>query len=179
MNYIKKIHIFAFEMNILHSPEERNTPQYNWLPIKIHYLWVGTWYKLWWLATWYGYFLHIFPLKHAINCGDYLCTNCYFLDISLLKQKTKQNRESCSKLIFAGTEHFLMKSTTVDESLTTMEQMFCSRENQLTTRLIQQNEKSTQNKKVTFAACQNLNLNMFSLPFSLSQVHHDNRKLNN
>ena len=61
-------------------------------------------------------------------------------------EEKKNNRESCNKLIFAGTEHFLMKSTTVDESLTTIQQMVCSRENQLTTRMIQQNEKSTQNK---------------------------------
>ena len=37
----------------------------------------------------------------------------------------------------------LMKSTTVDESLSSMNQQFCSRENQLL-QMLQQNEKSTQ-----------------------------------
>ena len=37
----------------------------------------------------------------------------------------------------------LMKSTAVDESLSTMNQQFCSREKQLL-QLLQQNEKSTQ-----------------------------------
>ena len=36
-----------------------------------------------------------------------------------------------------------MKSTTVDESLSSMNQQFCSRENQLL-QMLQQNEKSTQ-----------------------------------
>ena len=36
----------------------------------------------------------------------------------------------------------LMKSTAVDESLSTMNQQFCSRENQLL-QMLQQNEKST------------------------------------
>ena len=38
----------------------------------------------------------------------------------------------------------LMKSTAVDESLSSMNQQFCSRENQLL-QMLQQNEKSTQN----------------------------------
>ena len=37
----------------------------------------------------------------------------------------------------------LMKSTAVDESLSSMKQQFCSRENQLL-QMLQQNEKSTQ-----------------------------------
>ena len=37
----------------------------------------------------------------------------------------------------------LMKSTAVDESLSSMNQQFCSRENQLL-QMLQQNEKSTQ-----------------------------------
>ena len=37
----------------------------------------------------------------------------------------------------------MMKSTAVDESLSSMNQQFCSRENQLL-QLLQQNEKSTQ-----------------------------------
>ena len=37
----------------------------------------------------------------------------------------------------------LMKSTVVDESLSSMNQQFCSRENQLL-QMLQQNEKSTQ-----------------------------------
>ena len=37
-----------------------------------------------------------------------------------------------------------MKSTVVDESLSTMQQLFCFWEDQLATRLIQQNVKSTQ-----------------------------------
>ena len=39
----------------------------------------------------------------------------------------------------------LMKSTAVDESLSSMNQQFCSRENQLL-QMLQQNEKSTQIK---------------------------------
>ena len=38
-----------------------------------------------------------------------------------------------------------MKSTAVDESLLTLQLMFCSREYQPTTRLNQQNEKHTSN----------------------------------
>ena len=38
----------------------------------------------------------------------------------------------------------LIKSTAVDESLSSMNQQFCSRENQLL-QMLQQNEKSTQN----------------------------------
>ena len=38
-----------------------------------------------------------------------------------------------------------MKSTAVDESLSSMNQQFCSRENQLL-QMLQQNEKSTQKK---------------------------------
>ena len=40
-----------------------------------------------------------------------------------------------------------MKSTAVDESLSSMNQQFCSRENQLL-QMLQQNEKSTQMTKL-------------------------------
>ena len=43
----------------------------------------------------------------------------------------------------------LMKSTAVDESLSSMNQQFCSRENQLL-QMLQQNEKSTQIKACIF-----------------------------
>ena len=52
----------------------------------------------------------------------------------------------------------LMKSTTVDESLSSMNQQFCSRENQLL-QMLQQNEKSTQPTIYVvnhFTHCQNL-----------------------
>ena len=42
-----------------------------------------------------------------------------------------------------------MKSTAVDESLSSMNQQFCSRENQLL-QMLQQNEKSTHKKKSLF-----------------------------
>ena len=43
-----------------------------------------------------------------------------------------------------------MKSTVVDESLSSYKPMYCSREYQASTRLIQQYEKSTLNNKVDF-----------------------------
>ena len=45
----------------------------------------------------------------------------------------------------------LMKSTAVDESLSSMNQQFCSRENQLL-QMLQQNEKSTQNYLSKFSS---------------------------
>ena len=42
-----------------------------------------------------------------------------------------------------------MKSTAVDQSLSSMNQQFCSRENQLP-QMLQQNEKSTQMKNIIF-----------------------------
>ena len=41
----------------------------------------------------------------------------------------------------------LMKSTAVDESLSSINQQFCSRENQLL-QMLQQNEKSTQKRNI-------------------------------
>ena len=45
----------------------------------------------------------------------------------------------------------LMKSIVVDESLSSMNQQFCSRENQLL-QMLQQNEKSTQIKMFFFSS---------------------------
>ena len=44
-----------------------------------------------------------------------------------------------------------MKSTVVDESLSSFKPMYCSREYQTSTRLFQQYEKSTLNFKFTFS----------------------------
>ena len=59
-----------------------------------------------------------------------------------------------------------MKSTAVDESLSSMNQQFCSRENQLL-QMLQQNEKSTQkndnskiNKKFKINVHHNNNINL-------------------
>ena len=51
-------------------------------------------------------------------------------------------KTSFHPLLWTSSGDDLMKSTAVDESLSSMNQQFCSRENQLL-QLLQQNEKST------------------------------------
>ena len=60
----------------------------------------------------------------------------------------------------------LMKSTAVDESLSSMNQQFCSRENQLL-QMLQQNEKSTQTfwcSSVISASCKSTSYVYLYLP---------------
>ena len=54
----------------------------------------------------------------------------------------------------------LMKSTAVDESLSSMNQQFCSRENQLL-QMLQQNGKSTQMDRLIFYVDSNKYTNYF------------------
>ena len=66
------------------------------------------------------------------------------LQVNFLLNRTVDSLKtlSCLKEYLSAIPSDLMKSTIVDESLSSMNQQFCSRENQLV-QLLQQNEKLT------------------------------------